>query len=269
MISLAALVSAAALLPGFGPVSSPATGGTVLTGTFPGSLRPGYLYLPSGYSANRRYPVVYLLHGMPGSPEEYLAGTDLANWADLSIALGAVRPFIAVIPAAGPDRNYNGEWAGPWETDLVNRIVPWIDAHLSTVATPAGRVLAGLSAGGFGAMDIGLRHPGVFGRIESWSGYFSPLHDGPFKDASRKLLAANDPTLLVRSEAAELRKAGTRFFVSSGPFHSHWFRPSESRAFSAELRSLGLPVQFHSYSNRKGEWRAQLDTGLTWALGAG
>lgn len=263
------LAAAAALLPGFAPTPSQPPAGTVLVGTFPGTLRPGLVYLPPGYSAQRRYPVVYLLHGMPGTPTEYVDGVDLPDWADAAIAGGTVRPFIAIIPAAGPDRGYNGEWAGPWEEALVRRIVPWVDRHLATVPTPSGRVLAGLSAGGFGAMDIALRNPSLFGRVESWSGYFRPLHDGPFKHASKALLAANDPALLVRAEAARLRRAGIGFFLSTGPYHSHWFRPAETVAFDAELRRLRLPVTYRSYTSREGEWRAQVDAGLEWAFGGG
>lgn len=260
------LVAAAALLPGFAPAPVQPQTGTVLTGTFPGTLRPGIVYLPPGYSPQQRYPVVYLLHGMPGTPTEYVDGVDLPGWAGAEIAAGAVQPFIAVIPAAGPDRGYNGEWAGPWETALVRRIVPWVDGHLATVRSASGRVLAGLSAGGFGAMDIALRNPSLFGRVESWSGYFRPLHDGPFKHATKAVLAANDPVMLARAEAPALRRLGVRFFLSSGPAHSHWFRPAQTAAFASELRRLGLPVRYGFYANRKGEWRAQVDAGLAWAF---
>ena len=265
---LAGLAAFAVLLPGFspGPAGAQPPAGTVLTGTFPGTLRPGAIYLPPGYTPTRRYPVVYLLHGMPGSPDEYLYGTDLATWADANIESGAVRPFIAVMPAAGPDDKYNGEWAGPWDAALVDEVVPWVDANLSTIPSASGRVLAGLSAGGFGAVDIALHHPSVFGRVEAWSAYFEPLHDGPFKDAPRSLLAANDPIVLARSKAAALRRDGVSFFLSTGPYHSHWFRPAQTVDFTRELRALGVPVRFHAYSNLHGEWRAQLDTGLTWAF---
>jgi len=203
---------------------------------------------------------------MPGSPSEYLSGTDLAAWADGAITGGSVRPFIAALPAAGPDRGYNGEWAGPLERSLVGELVPWLDRHLPTLPTARGRVIAGLSAGGYGAVDIGLRHPGLFGTIESWSGYFRPLHDGPFKHASRRVLAANDPTRLAALERSALRRAGTRFFLSSGPAHSHWFKPADTLSFTRELRALQVPVRYHEYSNPRGEWRSQLDTGLAWAF---
>lgn len=260
------LLSTASLLPGFAPTASGPDGGTVLTGVLPGGQRPGFVYLPPGFATSNRYPVVYLLHGMPGSPSEYLDGTQLATFADDGIADGAVRPFIAVAPAAGPDPGYNGEWAGPLEREVVDDVVPWVDRRLPTIAAPDGRVIAGLSAGGFGAVDIGVRNPAVFGTIMSWSGYFQPLHDGPFKHASQAVLAANDPTLLARRRREQLLGDGTRFFLSTGPYHSHWFRPAETVAFARELRSLGLPVTSFTYSQPKGEWRAQVDAGLDWAL---
>ena len=265
MASLAAVVAAAALLPGFAPFSTGPDGGTVLSGVFPGTERAGYVYLPPGYDAAKRYPVLYLLHGMPGSPTEYLAGTDLTTFADTAISSGAVRPFIAVLPAAGPARKYNGEWAGPWETAVVDGVVPFVDSHLATIRAPAGRVIAGLSAGGFGAVYIGVRHPDLFGAVESWSGYFHPLRDGPFKNATKAQLAANDPRVLALRLGATVDRM--RFFLSSGPYHSHWFRPAETRAFAATLRQLGAPVRTLFYPTAQGEWRAQFDAGLQWAFG--
>jgi enterochelin esterase-like enzyme len=264
---LAALVTAIAL-PGFTPLAADPGGGQLLAGTFPGTVRPGFVYLPPAYDPALRYPVVYLLHGMPGDPSEYVDAVQLGEFADAGIADGTLRPFIAVIPAAGTQPRYNGEWAGPWETALVDDVVPWVDAHLPTIAVPSGRVLGGLSAGGFGAMDIALRHPDVFGTAESWGGYFRPLHDGPFKHAGPATLAANDPTLLVRGDAAALRRDGLRFFLSTGPGHSHWFTPADTLAFARELQGLRLPVELRTYSVAKGEWREQVDAGLGWALAA-
>jgi enterochelin esterase-like enzyme len=253
-------------LPGFSPYATGPEGGHVLKGVFPGTERAGFVYLPPGFDPARRYPVVYLLHGMPGSPGEYLYGANLPQWADTAILTRTVRPFIAVLPAAGPDPHYNGEWAGPLGTEIADTLVPWVDAHLPTLPDRQDRVIAGLSAGGYGAMDIALQHPSVFGRAESWSGYFAPLHDGPFRGASRRVLAANDPVLLVRTEAPLLRRDHVRFFVSTGPSHSHWFTASDSLAFTRELEALGLPVAWHAYADAKGQWREQLDTGLTWAF---
>lgn len=238
----------------------------MLSGILPGELRAGLVYLPPGFNVANRYPVVYLLHGMPGSPNEYPDGTGFVNFADTAIAAGTVRPFIGVFPAAGSGDRYNGEWAGRWEQSLVDDVIPWVDASLPTLADAADRVIGGLSAGGFGAVNIAVRHPGLFGTVEAWSAYYTPLHDGPFKDATRSVLAANDPTLVARTEAASLRRDGVRFFLSTGPAHSHWFRPEQTLAFTRELRGLGLRVAYHSYASAKGEYGRQLAVGLTFAL---
>lgn len=262
---LSALV-ASILLPGFTHFAAEPNGGELLQGVFPGTPRAGFVYLPPSFDSSTRYPVVYLLHGLPGSPAEYVDGTQLGEFADAQIAAGTLRPFIAVIPAAGTTPRYSGEWAGRWESRLVGDVVPWVDGNLPTIASAGGRILAGLSSGGFGAVDIGLRHPGLFGTIESWSGYFSPLHDGPFAHAGKATLAANDPVELVHAEAATLRSHGSRFFVSTGPFHSRLISPAATLAFARELDALGLMVQYRAYPDRRGEWRDQLDEGLTWAL---
>src|SRR5580692_12228248 len=96
-----ATLAAALVLPGFLPTATEPEGGQLLTGTFPGTARSGYVYLPPGFNVSHRYPVVYLLHGLPGSPSEYIRGTSLGSFADGEISAGRVQPFIAVIPAAG------------------------------------------------------------------------------------------------------------------------------------------------------------------------
>jgi enterochelin esterase-like enzyme len=259
--------------PGFVQVDVGPDGGRLLRGTIPDPtapqpLRPGYVYLPPGFDPATRYPVVYLLHGMPGDPLEYVDSLHLAQTADQLISSKVVRPFIAVLPGAGPDVHYNGEWAGPWEQYLDHAVVPWVDSHLPVIATAAGRTLAGLSAGGYGAFDIGLRSPQLFGQVESWSGYFRPLHDGPLKGADKPTLAANDPERLVVAKARLLRRLGTRFFLGSGPTHSHWFRKQETIDFAKRLRGLHLPVTLYLVPTRKGEWYEQFVAGLRWGVPA-
>jgi hypothetical protein len=173
-----------------------------------------------------------------------------------------------VVPAAGTASHYNGEWAGPWEGYFDHAVVPWVDAHLPTIATAAGRTLAGLSAGGYGAFDIGLRSPRLFGQVESWSGYFRPLHDGPLKDADKVTLAANDPGRLVTAKSSLLRRLGVRFFLGSGPTHSHWFTEQETIDFAKRLRRLRLPVTLYLVATREGEWYEQFVAGLRWAVPA-
>jgi enterochelin esterase-like enzyme len=263
---------AARILPGsFSVVSRGPGGGTMWEGTIPhpgvhDALRPAVVYLPPHVSRSRRYDVVYLLHGFRGSPLGYVNGLRFASIADREIASGRVPPFIAVIPAAGPTVRYDGEWVGRWERLVVRDDLPWVDAHLPVRRGPAHRAIGGDSAGGYGAVDIGLRHPGLFGVLESWSGYFTPIADGPLTDAPPALLRAHDPELLAEREAPALRRLGTRFYLSCGTHDRAALRAT--RRFARELARLGIR---HGVVVRDGDhggrfWRAQLPAALAYAL---
>jgi len=245
-----ALLLAAAFLPsGWTHVRTGLDGGAVWTGRIPNAVvawdhRQSAVYLPPDFSPSGRYPVVYLLQGMRGSPSEFWNSLDIADVADRLISSGKSPPFIAVMPAAGPRVHPNGgEWAGVWEDYVIQDVMPWVDEYLPVLTGPGNTALEGLSAGGYGAVDIGLRHPGLFGTLGAWAGYFAPeFDDGPFVGASKAYDAAHTPTLLLRREATELRRAGTRFYISAGGDHGH-ILASWSLDFAHELRSLRLPVE--------------------------
>jgi enterochelin esterase-like enzyme len=174
-----------------------------------------------------------------------------------------------VIPPAGIDA-YHGDWTGVWERYLVHDVVPWADANLPTIRDRSGRILAGLSAGGYGAVDIGLRHPFLFSTLEAWSGYFHPLRAGALVHASPAGLAAHDPSLLVRREATLLRRLRTRIYLSCGTTHDR-ATAAGTKAFSVELRGLHLPHRLWlgpgGHDGRL--WRAQLPAALTYAFRSG
>lgn len=261
-----ALLLAAALLPGFTHVRTGYAGGSVWTGPMAGvSASPGAVYFPPGFRAGRRYPVVYLLHGLPGGPSEYWDSLDIADVADGIISAGESPPFIAVMPAGG-----GAEWAGASERGLVDEVVPWVDENLPVDPSARDRALEGLSAGGFGAVDIGLRHPGMFRTLGAWAGYFAPVfRDGPFAHASPGYLAAHTPALLARREARTLRRDGTRFYVSVGGNHgavlARW-----SVEFAHEVHELGLRVELWRLpaADRGRFWSSTFPSALAYA-GAG
>lgn len=259
---LASRTDSAALPAGFRIYSHGPAGGEVWRGAIPGARRASMIYVPPGYSAARRYPVVYLLAGMPGSPWSYVRSLSLASVADTLIARRRAVPFIAVMPPAGPSGHYDGEWAGPWERYLVHRVLPWTQTHL---AVSADRTIAGLSAGGYGAVDIALRHPRLFRRVESWGGYFRPFRDGPLRLASPAELAAHDPMLLLPAKAALVRTLGTHFFLSTGPGHGH-VTPAVTVRFGRQLRARGLSYRLELLAGKRGAWERQLVDGLRWAF---
>jgi enterochelin esterase-like enzyme len=252
---------------GAGPAHGTVWQGRIPDPALPRLRRSSVVYLPPDASASARYPVLYLLQGFRGSPWQFSGGLQLATVADRAIASHAVRPFIAVAPPAGLTSFYSGEWAGTWEKYLVRAVVPWVDTHLPAIRAGSQRAIAGLSAGGFGAVDIGLRHPRLFRTLESWSGYFTPLHDGPFRDASARELARHDPTVLVRSEARLLRRLGMRFYLSSGSTTDRK-TAAVTLAFAHELSMLRLP---HELYLRPGGhdgrfWLSQFPRALRYAL---
>jgi len=239
-------------LPAYTLIDQGPAGGTIWSGRIPNRFVPTDtrvtdVYLPPDYSPTKHYPVLYLLHGFWGAPSSFVVSLRFADVADALIRDGSAQPFIAVMPPGGlPNgskrQRAESEWAGVWEDFVVRGVVPWVDAHLPTTRTARGRALAGVSAGAYGAVDIALRHVGVFGVAESWEGYFHPFRDGPFKTASRATLIAHDPVLLARKEVAAIRSHGLRFFLSTGGSHGSVKR-RWTFEFNRELRALGITTR--------------------------
>jgi enterochelin esterase-like enzyme len=263
---------------GFTLIDQGSSGGTVWSGRVPNPFVPTDVrltdvYLPPHYSPGQRYPVLYLLHGFWGAPSSFVVSLKLADVADSLIQKGAARPFIAVMPPGGrpagtKKQRAMSEWAGVWENFVVRTVVPWTDSHLSTEPRPAGRTIAGVSAGGYGSVDIAVRHLGVFSKAESWEGYFTPFRDGPFVHASAATLAAHDPTLLVREHAAAIRARALHFFLSTGGSHGAVKR-SWTLQFARELEELHIPARLWMQPlGEKGFGRHQLPAALTWAAPA-
>ena len=147
-----------------------------------GRLESYDLYIPPGYSSPensaRRYPVLYLLHGAPGQPGDWIHGMHVQLLEDEGIAAGALPPMIMVMPEGNGgiwrDSQYVNTNGGFKAEQLVTHdVVNYIDTHYRTIAGRGARAIAGISEGGFGAMNLGLKHFNIFGTIVSISGYFS------------------------------------------------------------------------------------------------
>jgi S-formylglutathione hydrolase FrmB len=129
------------------------------------------ILLPAGYAKHRerRYPVLYLLHGASG---------DQTSWTTTGEAesLTAKLPLIVVMPDGGRGGFYtdwfnNGALGKPrWETWHIKRLIPYVDSHYRTRATRNERAIAGLSMGGFGTFTYAARHPDLFTAALSMSG---------------------------------------------------------------------------------------------------
>ena len=195
-----------------------------------------------------------------------MGGLRLAAVADSLIHARRVRPFVAVLPPAGQSAQFAGEWTGSWERYVVQDVVPWADRHLPLTAAPRARTLAGYSAGGYGSIDIGLRHPGLFGTLESWSGYFKAPGDGSLAHATAAERTAHDPQALVRADAAALRAGHLRVFLSAGSSEPKTLRAA--RTFARELSGLNVDhvLRVTAGGHHGRTWRAVLPAGLVYAV---
>jgi enterochelin esterase-like enzyme len=122
------------------------------------------IYLPPGYDAStRRYPTVYLFHGVAGDPTEW-PSIGIPDAADRLITDGAIQPMLIVFPEADASYYVNGATTGRrWEDYLLLELVPHVDGTYRTLARPESRALGGLSMGGEGALQLAMRYPDMFG----------------------------------------------------------------------------------------------------------
>lgn len=142
-----------------------------------GTRRKMLVYLPSGYSADRKYPVLYLLHGIGGNEYEWTGYCRADVILDNLIADGKAVPMIVVMPngrAQKDDRPPENVFAAApafavFERDLLDDVIPAVQSRYSVQPGSEHRALAGLSMGGGQALNFGLAHPDVF----AWVGGFS------------------------------------------------------------------------------------------------
>jgi enterochelin esterase-like enzyme len=91
-----------------------------------------------------------------------------------------------------------------------------VDSRYRTIRSGSGRALAGLSEGGYGALNIGIHHPGEFRVLESWSGYQRADDAGSVFGHRAALLRRNSPQTTVLAAAPALRRAHTTIWFYSG-----------------------------------------------------
>jgi predicted alpha/beta superfamily hydrolase len=146
------------------------------------TARRAFVYTPPGYEkeAKKKYPVLYLQHGW-GEDETAWSNQGHANLImDNLIADGMIRPFIIVMtygmtndirPGGGGLRNFDIK---PFQTVLLDELIPYVDANFRTRADQSHRAMGGLSMGGFETHTITIARPDVFS-------YYALLSGGVYK----------------------------------------------------------------------------------------
>jgi len=222
-----------------------------------GRSMPYRIILPKNYNSSKqkRYPVIYLLHGLFGSNTNWTTLTKLPSYAQ-------EHEFIIVNPE-GENGWYTDSASKPadrFESYIIKELIPEIDAKYRTIAARNGRVIAGLSMGGYGALKFGVKYPEMFSLAGSFSGalgaatYTSiPALDailksigeayGPMGSETRKL---NDLFALVRDASPEKIKTLPFIYLDCG---TEDFLFQNNREFVELLREKKIP---HEYRERPG-----------------
>jgi putative tributyrin esterase len=168
------LIGVASLAGGKSAIAQPASAsvGGCTTGDFQAAHLEGKemkfnVIVPADYARDteRRFPVLYLLHGFSGDYTDWCKDTRLVDYA---------KPYEEIIIMPEGDNSwYVNSYSEPkmqWEDYIIDDLVGYVDAHYRTKASRTGRAIAGLSMGGYGALFLGLKHHDMFAAVASLSG---------------------------------------------------------------------------------------------------
>jgi putative tributyrin esterase len=216
----------------------------------------------------KRYPVIYLLHGLTGESGNWLEKTGVAQYAmhyDL---------FIVMVDGAnGWYTDSATKPADKYESYILRELIPDVEKRFRVSTQRDGRAIAGLSMGGYGAIKFGLKHPEMFAFAASMSGAFTAaswtekdlkdpgvLRDSvlqTFGPAGSPTRAANDVLKLAREVPSKQISSLPFFYIDSG---TEDFLYNDSREFASLLAQLKIP---HEYRQLPGThswpyWDAQL-----------
>ncbi|MDQ6916045.1 MAG: esterase family protein [Actinomycetota bacterium] len=232
------------------------------------------VYVPPGYLGGRRtYPLAILLHGVPGRPEDFVDHGSVSE-IDSQMAAGRVAPFVVAFPQGGDRPTDDNEWADStrrpderWESYLGSDVLGYVQSRFRVRSDARGHGIAGLSMGGFGAMNVALHHRDRFGAVSSWSGYFNantPSVDPPLSPEAR----AHSPQAYARDLSPSLAAwhPAIDFYVGDRDRFA-----AENTAFNRLLTGLHVPHSFrvvHGAGHDWGLWASQLDHELAFLAGS-
>ncbi|MEJ5913523.1 alpha/beta hydrolase [Pseudokineococcus sp. 1T1Z-3] len=244
-------------------------------------VRPGsgldptttYVYTPPGYDPDgaQRYPVVYLFHGTPGTSQDWFSGGQAAHTLDVLIAHHLVPPVLLVAPDLGSPSTSDTECldstrpGGPQVETHVGDVVRWVDAHYATVADPGHRVVAGMSMGGYCALDQGLRHPETYGAIAALEPYGDPGDGGRAMLETQEQLDAVSPSHYVPTMTFSRRTPVFLDLAADGDAQA----ASDVDAIADQLAAAGQPVLLRTEPGTTHSWtmaRQGFPYGLVWTL---
>ena len=227
--------------------------------------------LPDGYEgSDERYRALYLLHGLTGDYMDWSTRTDLA-------AIARAVPIVIVMPDGENAWYTNAAERGPrFEDYIADDLVKDVESKYRVIRSRYGRAIAGLSMGGYGALKIGLKRPGIFvaaGGFSSALGVTDPKFDddlASFKDQLYRIFGpagsdtrtSNDILLIAGKAKPETAPA---LYLDCGTSDGLL---EESRGLAAVLQKRGIAYEYHEVpgAHTWDYWNRRVEAFLPWLM---
>ena len=252
-----------------GPAHGTIVSAAVVSEALGGQKKPFLVYLPPSYNTpqgrTKHYPTLYLLHGSPGTDSNWFTGGKADQAADTLIALGKIPELIMILPDGNGSKGQPSEWGNSFdqrqkiETYVSNDLVKYVDTNYRTIPDAAHRAIGGLSMGGFGAMNIAIHHPDIFGYVISLGGYY--FAEGKIWGNNATYKRENSPMEVLPTDKQAWH---LQMFIGAATQDGPYYK--DAKQFVQELAKLHISYRFdvkvggHSWHI----WQIQMYRALLW-----
>jgi len=229
------------------------TKGTIKTESYPGFVLPEQIpyriYLPPCYQfGERRYPILYLLHGFPFDESHWLE-LGVIELVDVNIESDTWPPFLMVMPRQ-PEPLFTSSDGGPgsYEQEFIEGLIPYIDQTYRTLPSQDTRAIAGISRGGVWALEITFRYPDLIDIVAALSPALHVNYARP----------PYDPFVILNSGA----RLPDRIFLSAGEGEASFLDKVEKLSLALEEHGVAHSFVVGSGGHDAEGWKAMMDEAL-------
>ena len=216
----------------------------------------------------RRYPVLYFLHGMFGNEREF-ERRGVAAAVNKLRDDGKIGEFIIVSPAGENSFYLNAKNGLRYEDAIIKDLIPYIEKTYRVIGAPSGRAIQGISMGGWGALLLAFKYPGMFSTVTTHSAaLFTELpHPSGTDRRSQFMLQmigkifgdppdeeffrSVNPMFVAEQNAAAIKKSGIKIYFDCGEQDRYGFQES-NKVFDDKLTKLGIAHEFHLFPGNHG-----------------
>jgi len=235
------------------------------------SSRRVEVYLPKDYDTNIQttYPTLYLLHGKGGDETDWLNKGEVQKTLDEAIDNNIIEPLVVVLPDGNGSKNHHTQYINAADGSELNEdliykdLVELITKKYRTKNDSKFRAIGGNSAGGFGSLNIGLKHQDVFGEVMSFSGYGHLLtYSSPsLIQNSKEVIDNNSPLTYI----SKLKTKNLKIWLTIGSGDSSAFIEDNYKLKkSLDRVDINNQLTVTSGAHDWNFWKSHLGDGLSW-----